>query len=153
MAPRTELVFRALAGGSAGAGVVTSLGLAFWSSTNASAAISDIALSTLALMGVTSIACFAGAITAGLAWHTWMQSRGWTSAHVYWTPGAIAGALIPISILGPGLIANQGTDTISAALTSILSGWGAALGGLTGLFAWLIRRPDHDAANPPTSTQ
>ena len=55
MAPKTELVFRALVGGSTGAGVVTTLGLAVWSSSNASWAISNFALSALALMGVSSI--------------------------------------------------------------------------------------------------
>ena len=151
MAPKTELVFRALVGGSTGAGVVTTLGLAVWSSSNASWAISNFALSALALMGVSSIACFVGASTAGLAWHRWMQSRGWTNAQLYWAPAAIAGALIPILIFGPSLIANHGTDTVTASLTSILSGWGAVLGGLTGLFAWIIRRPDRDVANPATA--
>ena len=37
------------------------------------------------------------------------------------------------------------------AIMAILCAYGAALGGLAGFFAWLIRRPDRDAPNLPTS--
>lgn len=147
--PRRTLV--ALAQGSAGAGAVTSLALGFWSTGNASWAIGNFAASVLGLMGVSTTACLIGASTIGLAWHALMQSRGWTSVHVYWVPATIAGALIPIIVVGPGLIANRGTDTVGMSVTSILVVWGAALGGLTGLFSWWFRRPDRDATNPPTS--
>jgi hypothetical protein len=50
------------------------------------------------------------------------------------------------------MLNGNGLDAGSASfvffITAII---GIALGGMTGFFAWLIRRPDRDAPNPPTS--
>jgi hypothetical protein len=136
----------ALAGGSMGAALVTSLVLfafifVFTGPQNTNP------LYALVYTAIVAIICFAIAGTAGLAWHAFAQSKRWTSVHAYWTPAALLGILIPSAFLLPGVIANRGTDTIAQSLLLMLVIYGAALGGLTGLFAWLIRRPDRDAGS------
>lgn len=93
------------------------------------------------------------ACTLGLLWHWFVQTRSWTSVHVYWPTAALVGALPPILIMAPAYLAGDFDSGIAIVgwLSSffMMVGLGAALGGLTGLFAWLIRRPDRDAMNAP----
>lgn len=94
------------------------------------------------------------ASTLGLAWHTFAYRRGWTALVAYLIPAALSGAIIPILLLAlPPIISGNGFDFHAAAFVTTLGVIiGVSLGGLTGLFSWLIRRPDRDApANPPTS--
>ncbi len=94
------------------------------------------------------------ASTLGLAWHAFAYRRGWRGVIAYVLPAAVLGLAIPLGMFAlPPLLAGNGLDLHSAAfVTSITSLIGVALGGMTGLFAWLIRRPDRDGApNPPTS--
>lgn len=94
------------------------------------------------------------ASTLGLAWHTLAYRRGWRGVVAYVLPAALLGIAIPLAIFAlPPLLNGSGLDFHSAAfVTTLTSLVGIALGGMTGLFAWLIRRPDRDAApNPPTS--
>ena len=89
------------------------------------------------------------ACTLGLLWHRFVQTRSWTSVHAYWPVAALVGALPPILIMAPAYFAEDFDNGIAIAgwLSSVfmMVGLGAALGGMTGLFAWLIRRPDRDA--------
>ena len=139
----------ALAGASIGAATITGGAMSAWSSAHSSQP-SSVLLPALAFIAANAVACFVIASTVGLAWHTLAKARGWTKAHAYWLPALLLGALIPIGLAGPGIIANRGTDTLSMSLLQLLVPYGAALGGLTGLFAWLIRRPDRDGPNPHT---
>jgi hypothetical protein len=90
------------------------------------------------------------ATTLGLMWHAFALRRRWHRSFHYWIPALIAGAtlgfglfLLPASTFGMA-------DPDAWTIMFLLTGYGAALGGLTGYFAWLIRRPDRDAANPAT---
>jgi hypothetical protein len=91
------------------------------------------------------------AATLGLAWHAMAMRRGWTSVHAYWAPGLIAGLFLPFMIIGAPAIMSGSDASVAFVLWSVGSVCGAALGALTGLFAWCIRRPDLDAPDPPTS--
>jgi hypothetical protein len=132
-----------MAGGCAAASAITTLGLGAFSIASNSVVGLEAVLSYLVWFalsfGVTML--FSG--TAGLGWHTFCQARGWTSVHYYWIAGALLGAA-----LGGLWYLPAG----SYMLVAILVPYGVTLGGLTGAFAWLIRRPDRDAANPATAT-
>jgi uncharacterized membrane protein YfcA len=82
-----------------------------------------------------TILSLAIASTLGLAWHAFATRRNWTGLAFYLAPAAIVG------VLG-GLMASSGTSQLW------MGAYGALLGALTALFAWLIRRPDRDTPNP-----
>jgi uncharacterized membrane protein YfcA len=82
-----------------------------------------------------TILSLAIASTLGLAWHAFAMRRHWTGLAFYLAPAAIVG------VLG-GLMASSGSSPFR------MGAYGALLGALTALFAWLIRRPDRDAPNP-----
>jgi hypothetical protein len=82
-----------------------------------------------------TILSLAIASTLGLVWHAVAMRRNWTGLTFYLAPAAIVG------VLG-GLMASSGSSPLW------MSAYGALLGVLTALFAWLIRRPDRDAPNP-----
>ena len=89
--------------------------------------------------------------TAGLAWHSFASRRAWRDVHFYWLPGAGAGCLVGLAIVSAFFVAkssrhisNAGAQTDDAGLFIANM---ALVGGLAGLVAWLIRRPDRDA-NP-----
>jgi NhaP-type Na+/H+ or K+/H+ antiporter len=93
------------------------------------------------------------AATLGLAWHSCATTRAWRSVQAYVLPGLAVGLFVPaLLFLVPSMLNGSGLDAGSASfvffITAII---GIALGGMTGFFAWLIRRPDRDAPNPPTS--
>jgi hypothetical protein len=99
----------------------------------------------------TLIAC-----TLGLMWHAFVEHRGWTSIHAYWPPAVLVGAAVPLALMLLPLM--QGPPPLGPAVNNhwlftflLLLALGVSLGGLTAVFAWLIRRPDRDAPNPPTS--
>jgi hypothetical protein len=99
-----------------------------------------------------AIAALVVAATVGLLWHARSKARGWTNVHIYWVPGALVGLLLPLSVVlvtWDHTILST-TEGLGKFLAPIACPFGAALGGLTGYFFWLIRRPDRDA-NPPTS--
>jgi hypothetical protein len=82
--------------------------------------------------------------TIGLGWHRIALSKNCRGALAYWLPGLIVGATAYLL-----MVAMRGGMTT----WPLLILWGATLGGFTGAFFWLIRRPDRDAPpNPPTST-
>ena len=88
------------------------------------------------------------AATLGLGWHTIALESRRTTRSDYWLPGALIGAVVAFVmpfITLPGI----GADWLPLILVGTF--YGAACGGFTGLYAWLIRRPDRDAANPATA--
>jgi uncharacterized membrane protein YfcA len=88
---------------------------------------------------VNAVLSLAIASTLGLAWHAFAMRRHWTGLAFYLAPAAIVG------VLG-GLMASSGSSPFW------MGAYGALLGTLTALFAWLIRRPDRDAPNPDRAT-
>lgn len=79
-------------------------------------------------------------LTAGLAVHSAMHKRGFSRWTHYAIAGAAAGAVASVAMLVLGMISDIGAVPFL----------GVIAGALTGLFAWLIRRPDRDAPNPAT---
>jgi hypothetical protein len=96
-----------------------------------------------------------GAIVAaslGLAWHTLAMKRGWHRPFYYWGPALACGVLSGVALwvaIASGF-GVEDPDAWSALLFLVL--YASALSGLTGYFAWLIRRPDRDIANPANTT-
>jgi hypothetical protein len=134
-------VAEAILGGALAGASFTTLGLFAFNLANGMELTFPSLLAAGAWFGVTFLIAVGFASTLGLAWYALASGRGWHSAHHYWVPGAVTGA-IPLAI----------AFSTTATLALSLGLYGAAMGGLTGLFAWLIRRPDRDAiANPPTS--
>lgn len=90
-------------------------------------------------------------LTIGPLWHVIARVQRWNRGRDYWMPGAVCGAIVAMGIVLPfGTLGQPSLGALALALT--LAGYGSLLGGLTGYFAWRIRRPDRDsAANPPTS--
>ena len=78
-------------------------------------------------------------LTIGLIVHAVLQKGPWRSQWPYVIAGAIVGLLLP-------LFANLVWPN-----SSFFALWGVPIGAFSGYFSWLIRRPDRDAANPPTS--
>jgi hypothetical protein len=136
-------VAKAILIGSAASSAITTVGLALFNLSSSSGSSNDAPLAYLAWFVGSTIITAAVSATVGLAWHALCQSRGYASVHAYWIPGAVVGVL-------PGALWLLPSG--STLIAGFVLPYGAALGGLTGLFAWLIRRPDRDAANPPTST-
>ncbi len=131
-----NIIWAVLGGAAASAGITTGL-LLMINCLSGSARLGDFLAAHLAWFGLTFAANALVASTLGLAWHSHASKRGWRRAGAYWAPGALVGLLIPAVIFlsafdAPGLMA-------------ILASYGGFLGGLTGVFAWLIRRPDRSA--------
>lgn len=93
----------------------------------------------LAITAVGATIAVPTTLTLGLAAHTMFQRRGVTSAWAYILTGALAGALVPAFL------------TLFFSGMSLLALYGIPVGAATAFLAWLIRRPDRDAPNPPTS--
>lgn len=95
------------------------------------------------------------AITLGPAFHRFALRKGWTRGRIYTLAGAATGfaapALVYLVIWGANIFAAaRGEASINAAvlLPLAICAYGGIVGGLTGFFAWLIRRPDRDQPNP-----
>ncbi len=138
-------VVHAISGGAAASAAITTAALAALNASSGSARFAEFVAAHAAWFALAFVVTALFASTLGLAWHAICQRRGWTSVHAYWAAGAIAGA-------APGSLwlIPSGAMAIAAFVVS----YGAALGGLTGLVAWLIRRPDRDqiSAGAPKST-
>ncbi|MBI1188497.1 MAG: hypothetical protein GC206_14385 [Alphaproteobacteria bacterium] len=95
------------------------------------------------------------AVTLGVAWHGLAQRRGWRSLTTYAAPGAAIGLLIPAAVylliwgaqFGAAL-RGEASSAAALVLPLLVSLYGALVGAMTGALAWVIRRPDRDAANP-----
>ncbi len=131
----------AILGGALAGSALTTIGLLLLSLFGNGAVTLEVFAAFGAWFGITFLLATGFASTLGLAWHTLASGRGWRSVHYYWLPGALTGFLPTMLVFSP---------TPTAAL--YFGSYSALLGGLTGLFAWLIRRPDRDPrSNPPTS--
>jgi hypothetical protein len=78
----------------------------------------------------------------GLPLHIYLYRSNQLGLANYLGAGALGGAVISGAMFAFSLISDPFAIPFAGALS----------GGLTGLFAWLIRRPDRDAANLTTST-
>lgn len=124
----------AILGGALAASALSSLGLLVWALASGLDVRPDSLIAFGAWFGITFLLSTGFASTLGLAWHMLATGRGWRSVHCYWLPGALTGFVPTMLVFSP---------TPTAALH--FGSYSALLGGLTGLFAWLIRRPDRDA--------
>lgn len=79
-------------------------------------------------------------LSAGWAVHSAMHKRGFSRWTHYTIAGATAGAIAGFAMLLLGTIG----DIVAVPFLGVIAG------SLTGLFGWLIRRPDRDVPNPPT---
>ncbi|MEQ1818257.1 MAG: hypothetical protein ABL871_06570 [Terricaulis sp.] len=96
-----------------------------------------------------------GAGTLGLIWHLAATKRGWTNAFVYVGAGLLMGAAIPAVLSAPMWVPQlnyHAGEALGFGFGMGLTAVGAIMGTLSALFAWLIRRPDRDAANLATAT-
>ncbi|MEQ1809328.1 MAG: hypothetical protein ABL889_05355 [Terricaulis sp.] len=93
---------------------------------------------------------FAASLTLGVGFHIIAHRLNWHRFATYWiTGGAIAGTLV----LTAALLTMGKLDTLPDAFTDGVQYLAVAVptGIATAGISWLIRRPDRDAANPPTS--
>lgn len=133
---------RSIAAGCLAAAVITTLGSAIFNDFGVTQNSPDAVVAYLVWLAASFAVGMLVAGTIGLAWHAFCQANHWTSVHAYWIPGALAGvALGALWFLPSG----------SSSIASMFAPYGAAFGGLVAVFAWLIRRPDRDGPNPPTS--
>lgn len=100
------------------------------------------------------IANVVAAFTLGLVWRWVAEANHWRASWQYWIPGALSGFALAFAFVNAGALLSGESNLVWRWFQGMLPAYiyGAALGGLTGYFAWLIRRPDRDATpNPPTS--
>lgn len=119
--------------------------------------VGDSWLSSILFFAVPIICAFNAAITwtLGLAWHAlMMRLTPNPSLDLYALPGGLFGWLILrglVAFLSP----NSTHDAISAPANPVselyVHAVGAFFGATTASIFWLLRRPDRDAPNPPTS--
>ena len=69
-------------------------------------------------------------IVIGLPVQAWMSRRGWTAWWQITPPAALGGGIAMVALMPLSSLAGFA--------------FGAWIGGLAGLFAWTIRRPDRD---------
>jgi hypothetical protein len=83
----------------------------------------------------------------GIAWHGFAQARGWTGAYAYIVPLTAIGLVIAFLVLS--LWFSPRPDAWSRRLPQMLwlTAYGGVAAGVTGFYAWALRRPDRDA-NP-----
>ncbi len=134
----------AILAASALASVVTTAWLALLNIATSDAQSSDMWRSFASWGGLAFVATALVASTIGLAWHAFASARAWRGAHAYWLPALIVGLIAPaLIVLWPAL---KGEGWMPGMLSAgfVLTLCGASLGGFTGLFAWIIRRPDRE---------
>jgi hypothetical protein len=121
----------AILGGALAASLLSTLALLVLNLIGNNAVTLELFAAFGAWFGITFLLATGFASTLGLAWHMLATGRGWRNLHYYWLPGALTGFVPTMLVFSP---------TPTAAL--YFGSYSALLGGLTGLFAWLIRRPD-----------
>jgi hypothetical protein len=87
--------------------------------------------------------------TVGLAWHAFASRNNWRSVFAYIVPASLAGGVVPLSFL----LGALGQGPVGETVWAMLAIYGAVQGGLTGFFAWLIRRPDRDQVSPASGNE
>lgn len=141
---RWPRLFYSIIGGAAGATIIVNLLvlglLGFYN------APSSVWLPTLLGFGGYSFASnIAVAGSVGLTWHAVAHGFGWHSASACWVTGLVMGAALASGIFAVFGVSYDGYSIDGGWALIATAAYGAALGALTGLFAWLIRRPDRDA--------
>jgi hypothetical protein len=139
-------VAKAILGGSMGASALTTIGLGLFSAFQANGASPDSWMAFVAFFALSAIVTALVACTIGLGWHALASEHNWRSALAYVIPATLTGGIVPLSFYFSSLGRGPVGETVWLGLTV----YGASQGGLTGLIAWLIRRPDRDVANPAT---
>jgi hypothetical protein len=89
----------------------------------------------LVLLG--SALCFAMMVVAGIPWHLYASGRGWGGWRAYVVAGSIAGLACGSLILASG-------SAVLGLRIAAATGAAMAVGALSALTFWLIRRPDRD---------
>ncbi|QGZ94540.1 hypothetical protein [Terricaulis silvestris] len=90
------------------------------------------------------------ASTIGLFWHASARVFGLRGLLAYALPAVAVGALLALTLIV--VTENRAPEPRYSTFVGVVNllSLGASLGGLTAVFAWLIRRPDRDPPNPPT---
>lgn len=107
---------------------------------------------SLRVVPLAFLMCLLTSETIGLVWHAIAVRLGWHAAVHYWAPGAACGIGMGIGTFWLLASTLGVADSDAWSVLFWLAAYGAVLGGLTGCFAWLIRRPDRDAPANPAST-
>ncbi len=95
---------------------------------------------TMNMAGLMALWAIPITLVVGMSWHALAYHYHWRGLLAYLMPGLTFGLTVPVTVLAPfGLVGEFG---IFVALAG-------AVGGLTGIVFWLIRRPDRD---PPSSS-
>lgn len=124
------------------ASAITTIGLWIVGATQSDAMSADSPSAFLSYFIGSTIVAVLVSSTIGLAWHAFASRRGWTNVHAYFFPGLLVGIAPPLMMfLWPVIATGQWLDTYLSLWTMLMI-YGASLGGLTGIFAWAIRRPD-----------
>jgi hypothetical protein len=144
-------VLIALLAGSAASAVIVTAVFALLHISTSDARSPDFLQAMASFAALASLANLFVASTIGLFWHAYARVFGLKGLAAYVLPAIAVGALLALTLI---LVTESRAplpryDSLVGDVTLISVG--AALGGFTALFAWLIRRPDRDAANPPTS--
>jgi hypothetical protein len=136
----------AILGSSLIASAMTTIALAALLFAESDGVSDDVWMSFTTFYVLSAMVTAALSATIGLAWHSFATSRGWTNVHAYWIPGAAFGLALALIVVRP----PPPNDVFPLAATSVAAAYiyGVAQGGLTGLGAWLLRRPDRDTSNP-----
>jgi hypothetical protein len=108
--------------------------------------------SFLPYLGVNTLIALVATVIWCLPWHRFASQRRWTKAIAYCGPSAGFGLLLSSLLVLPVWIsgAKIGSAELGPVLALFLWPYCVVFGALSGLFFWLIRRPDRDAANPAT---
>lgn len=86
--------------------------------------------------------------TIGTAWQITAHRLRLRALPTHLAAGVVSGFAFA-AIITWNIHSNQRLDQLTEVMP--LLNFGATIGGLTAWFAWLIRRPDRDAPNLPTS--
>lgn len=132
------LLFAPIVGGIASAVIFE----VYWASVRDSYVIA--ATPVLAMYGVVIVAALTS--TLGLFWHALACRFRWRSLGAYIFAGGLFGAVISATVR------ITMVERTSIAELMFLLFWLMATGVITAGTAWLIRRPDRDPPNPPTSS-
>lgn len=98
---------------------------------------------------VAAVLALAANATIGVAWQVLADRLRWRTLPAHLMAGITSGTAFGTVILWNVLVANWRVRQLTDVAPLLC--FGAVVGGLTALFAWLIRRPDRDQPNPPTS--
>ena len=142
-------VLIALLAGSAASAVIVTAVFAALNVLMSDARSSDFPQAMASFAAFASVANFIVASTIGLFWHAYARVFGLRGLAAYVLPAVAAGVLLALALIlvteSRAPLPRYGTLVGAVTLLSV----GAALGGFTALFSWLIRRPDRDAVKPP----